>query len=142
MRKEPYSPRTTADIKTTPFDSAEEAWFWFILAQKAREDGARFVAGSGLVPRPCEPIDVLKCVDRLYRKRRLVMDHILVMRHYGLRQMPPDPRRIKEARAAKLWKEAMERLSDILVTKGIVRELRTGEQHWLFDAVIYEGAAE
>jgi hypothetical protein len=140
MPKEPYVPRTTEDIEVTPFDSAEEAWFWFIMAQKAREDGARFAKGIGLLNRPCEPIDILKCIDRLYRNRRLQMDHILVLRHYGVRQLAPDPRRVKEARASKLWEEAMERLGDALVAKGIMRGLRTGENHWLFDARIYEGA--
>ena len=142
MRKEPHSPKKTTETETTPFDSAEEAWFWFLLAYKAQQEGARFVAGAGLVPRPCEPIDILKSVDRLYRNRRLLMGHILVMRHYGLRNLPPDSRRMKEARAAKLWSEAMERLSEVLESKGIVRRLRTGDQHWLFDAVIYERAAE
>lgn len=76
-----------------PFDSTEDAWFWFIAAQQAREDGARFVAGAGLYPRPCEPSDILKILDRLYRNRRLLMDHVLVLRHYGRRMLPPDPRR-------------------------------------------------
>lgn len=138
MRKEPYCPNVAADRETVPFDSTEEAWFWFIEAQKAKEDGARVVAGEALVSRPCEPIDILKCVDRLYRKRRLVMDHVLVLRHYGVRQLAPDPHRIKEVRAASLWKEALERLGDVLESKGIVRRLRTGDQHWLFDAVVYE----
>ena len=38
-----------------PFESAEEAWFWFIAAQQAKCDGARFMSGAGDVPRPCEP---------------------------------------------------------------------------------------
>lgn len=107
--------------ETEPFDSVEEAWFWFIAAQGARNDGARFIAGAGLVPRPCEPIDILKTLDRLYRQRRLLRDHLLVLRHYGRRNMPPDSRRIKEARAHHLWVEALERLEAPLQKKGIVR---------------------
>ncbi len=106
--------------QVTLFESAEEAWFWFIQAQAARNDGARFTMGSGLIPRPCEPLDILKVVDRLYRNRRLLMDHLLVLRHYGRRMMAPDPRRIKEARAAKLWDEALERIEAPLIRKGIV----------------------
>lgn len=30
----------------TAFENVEEAWFWFIQAQQARNDGARIVAGS------------------------------------------------------------------------------------------------
>jgi len=88
---------TESDIKTVPFESAQEAWFWFINAQQARNDGARFVAGCSKIPRPCEPLDILKIVDRLHRTRRLQRDHLLVLRHYGRRQMAPDPRRAQSA---------------------------------------------
>jgi hypothetical protein len=40
-------------------DNVEEAWFWFIAAQQARVDGARFASGAGMIPRPCEPVDIL-----------------------------------------------------------------------------------
>lgn len=102
---------------TVPFASAEEAWFWFIQAQK---DGARCIAGVGDQPRPCEPGDILQAIDRLYRKRRLLMDHLLVMRHYGSRMMAPDPDRDQEGRAYFLWIEALDRIEDVLKRKGIV----------------------
>jgi hypothetical protein len=121
-RRDQYrAPKPQPVIATTPFDSAEEAWFWFIQAQDARNDGARFAAGQGLVPRPCEPLDILKVLDGLYRQRRVLMDHLLVLRHYGRRLMPPDPRRAKELRAYDLWREALERLHPVLVRKGIIR---------------------
>ena len=47
------------------FDNAEEAWFWFILAQQAKLDGARFTAGMSLTPRPCEPSDIFKVLNVL-----------------------------------------------------------------------------
>lgn len=140
--KDRYTPKKQPDIKTTPFDNAEEAWLWFILAQEARNEGARFVSGLSLIPRPCEPSDILKVLERLYRNRRLLMDHILVLRHYGKRQMPPDPRRTKEVRAFSLWKEALERLEPVLVTKDIVRPKLTlpkPGRYWSHNAVIYEG---
>lgn len=104
------------------FSTAEEVWFWFIIAQQARNDGARFTAGQSAKTRPCEPTDILKIVDRLYRNRRLVRDHLLVLRHYGRRQMPPDARRPKEYIASKLWKEAMERIEPVLIEKNIIHE--------------------
>jgi len=138
-----YTPRLSADSQTTAFDTAEEAWFWFMLAQEARNEGARFSAGLSLVTRPCEPSDILKCIDRLYRNRRLSMDHILVLRHYGKRQLSPDPRRVKEARAFTLWKEALERIEPVLVRKGIVRSKLTlpsrPSRFWSHTAIIYEG---
>ena len=118
--KDLYAPKPQAEIETIPFSSAEEAWFWFIQAQQAREDGARFKVGAGLYPRPCEPIDILKVLDRLYRKRRITIDHALVLRHYGRRMMPPDRHRVKEMRAYGLWTEALGWMEMILVDKGIV----------------------
>jgi len=140
--KNRYTPKNQPEIKTIPFDNVEEAWLWFILAQEARNEGARFTAGAALMPRPCEPADILKCVDRLYRNRRLVMDHLLVLRHYGKRQLPPDQRRVKEVRAFSLWNEALERLEPVLVRKGIVRpklSLPQPGRYWAHTAVIYEG---
>lgn len=105
----------------TPFDNAEEAWFWFVAAQEALNDGARFSAGTALYARPCEPIDILKILDRLYRNRQLKRDHFLVLRHYGRRHMPPDARRVKEKRSYDLWREAFDKITPILEKKGIVR---------------------
>lgn len=117
-------PRPFISSSTEPFDSAEEAWFWFIDAYQARQDGARISAGLALVPRPCEPLDILQSVDRLYRTRRLLWDHLLVLRHYGQRKLPPDPNRIKEAKAATLWQEALQTLEVSLIRKGIVAGLQ------------------
>lgn len=87
-----YAPRPQADGETIPFQSAEEAWFWFIQNQMAKEDGARIAAGLSLVKRPCEPVDIYKVMERLYRGRRLLMDHLYVLRYYGRRMLPPDQR--------------------------------------------------
>lgn len=137
-----YTPKPTSERTTTPFDTAEEAWFWFMLAQEARNAGARVTAGAGLIARPCEPSDILKCLDRLHRNRRLLMDHLLVLRHYGRRQLSPDPRRVKEVRAFALWKEALERLEPAFVRKGIVRSkltLAMPNRFWTHSAILYEG---
>ena len=137
--------RTISDTKnadksknTIPFKDAEEAWFWFITAQAARVDGARFSAGAGLYPRPCEPLDILKVLDRLVRTRRLVRDHLLVLRHYGRRHLPPDPYRTKEIRAYQLWREAMERIGLVLEKKGIIETPRESHEDWAREAIIYE----
>jgi len=124
------TPVPQGDVETTPFDSVEEAWFWFIQAQAARADGARFSRGIGLIPRPCEPLDILKVLDRLHRHRRLLMEHLLVLRHYGRRLMAPDRRRPKEYRAFHIWREALARLEPALARKGIVR----CPQHFIMEA--------
>jgi hypothetical protein len=119
------SPIATTD-DTQPFKNAEEAWFWFIQAQTARNEGAKIMAGAGLTPRPCEPVDIIKSLERLYRARLVTMDHVMILRHYGQRLMSPDPRRQKEARAHSLWREALERLEEILIAKRIVVK-----PHWI-----------
>lgn len=117
-----FPPKIQPEKHFVPFENVTEAWFWFIQAQQARNDGASFTAGMTQTPRPCEPMDILKVLDRLYRQRRLLRDHLLVLRHYGRRQMVPDPSRAKEVIADKLWREALERIEPVLIKKGIVRE--------------------
>jgi len=124
-----------------PFNSAQEAWFWFIQAQQARNDGARFTTGLG-TPRPCEPIDFLKIMDDLYRKRRLTMDHFKVLRHYGIRGMPPELNRPKESRAWHLWREALSRMEPILERKGITARSKSAAENWVQEALIYESGQD
>ncbi|HCM83707.1 MAG TPA: hypothetical protein PKW15_08190 [Alphaproteobacteria bacterium] len=104
-----------------PFRNVEEAWFWFICAVEARRDGAVPGRGRGAVPRPCEPNDIYVTLERLYRNRRLRMEHMHVLSHYGRRRMPPEYHRRHEARAATLWREAMRELDVMLQRRGIVR---------------------
>lgn len=143
MSRHDRFPKPTSDVKTEPFNSAEEAWFWFLAAQAARNDGARVSAGAGLVARPCIPDDIYNVLNRLHRDRRLLMEHLLVLRHYGRRQMPPDPRRMKEVRAFHLWKEALERMEPLLVRKGIVKPrlsvLSTPHKFWSHGATVHHG---
>ncbi len=108
-------------VEGTPFDSAEEAWFWSVQAEDAKAAGARVAAGRGAVQRPCEPADVMRAVDRLYRSRSLLRDHLHVLAHYGRRLSAPDPGRSLEQRAHSLWGEAFARLAPVLRAKGIVR---------------------
>ena len=139
---QPQSKNPTFEMSgATPFDSAEEAWFWFIAAQSAKNDGAKFVAGAGLYKRPCEPIDILKVLDRLHRNRRLHRDHLLVLRHYGRRNIAPDKFRAKEKRAHYVWHEAMERIEEVLIAKGIVQRKSSFKipAHCMAEPQIYEG---
>ncbi|NKC29434.1 hypothetical protein [Falsiroseomonas selenitidurans] len=117
--------------RAQPFACAEDAWLWTMAALVARRDGARLGAGRGLVARPCEPDDVVKCLDRLYRQRRIDLAHARILRIWGERQDQPSPRVPQEAGDWRLWREAMERLDFPLRSKGIVagppRGLSLGE---------------
>ena len=108
------------DLQTTPFVSAEEAWFWFMQANQARNDGARMSANEGRIIRPCVPDDILKILTRLHRNRQLDMNHFRVLRHYGVRMMAPDETRSNEHLAWRLWRDAMDVLGDVLIAKNVV----------------------
>jgi hypothetical protein len=114
------APVLSSLAKAEPFRSAEDAWFWTMAALTARRDGARIVAGAGKAQRPCEPDDVVKCLDRLYRQRRIDMNHARILRIWGERGEAPNPRYQREAADWRLWTEAMQRLDWPLRVKGIV----------------------
>jgi hypothetical protein len=102
------------------FDSGEEAWFWTMAALAVRRDGARF---RSPVPRPCRPEDILKCLDRLYRCRRIDLLHVRILRIWGERQMAPNPATPRERCDSRIWDEAIDRLEWKLRAKGYVRGL-------------------
>jgi hypothetical protein len=114
------SPILASLAKAEPFASAEEAWFWTMAALIARQEGARLSAGRGSVVRPCEPDDVVKCLDRLYRQRRIELAHARILRLWGERGTAPNPRIPAERGDVRLWREAMERLDFPLRQKGII----------------------
>lgn len=122
MSKKNYYPTTASNQDIHPFQSVEELWFWFINANQALLDGAKYSAGLGLYNRPCQPADILIIVDRLRRNRRLLWDHIMVMSTYGRRQVSPDPYHHKEMRAATLWQEAMSVLEEVMIDKGFIAQ--------------------
>jgi hypothetical protein len=113
-------PRPAPDPAADPFPSVEAAWFWCVQARTAQIQGARLAAGMSDRPKPCEPLDILAVVDRLYRRRRLLAEHVQVLAEYGRQLLPPDPDSRRERRAAALWAEALAALAPPLQDKGIV----------------------
>jgi len=103
-----------------PFASAEDAWLWTMAALIARRDGARHATNKGRLPRPCEPDDVVRCLDGLYRQRRIDLVHARILRIWGERQIAPSTANLAERHDHRLWNEAMERLEWPLRVKGIV----------------------
>ncbi len=102
-----------------PFKSAEDAWFWTVNALAARHEGANNSSGSS-IERPCEPDDILRCLDRLYRTRRIELLHARVLRYWGDRGRAPNPKHPRERSDYRLWREVMDRLAWKLRHKGIV----------------------
>ena len=120
MAGDRYVPNPGPGNACVPFGDPEEAWFWSVQATEAKIAGARVTAGRGLIPRPCEPDDIMLAVDRLFRERKLIRDHLMVLVHYGRRMMAPDRERCREERARLLWDEAFRRIGPVLRRKGIV----------------------
>jgi len=120
MRRHRFSPKTYADKPTIAFDSAEEAWFWFIRCQQIRREGAKLDSELEATSRPCDPDDVYRAAERLLRNGHIRSAHVKVLGHFGRLQRTPDPRCPEQAKAAKFWTEALDRLSTPLRAKGIV----------------------
>lgn len=108
----------------TPFNSAEEAWLWFVRSQRARIDGARMSKGGG-TERPCDPDDIRLAARSLRRINLLSAAQMAViatmvdkMDDAGNIPMP-----IKDVA---LFDSAMVVLEQRLVKKGIV--CKSGQQ--------------
>jgi hypothetical protein len=113
-------PKPESGRPVQPFANAEEAWLWTMAALIARRDGARYSANKGAVIRPCDPDDVVRCLDALYRQGRIDLAHARILRIWGERQLAPAPVIAAERHDYRLWREALERLQWPLRVKGIV----------------------
>lgn len=120
MRRRKFSHQPRSEQEAVAFANAEEAWFWGIQCLAARADGARFRAGLSMLARPCEPDDLLVSVESLVRRGRLRTAHVRTLFAFGRRLAAPDGRRNDEALAARLWEEALDRLTTPWRQKGIV----------------------
>lgn len=107
--------RLVAPCRTAPFTSAEAAWFWTAASLRARQE-----ASPAPGPGPCRPEDVLKCLDALYRQRRVELLHVRILRHWGWRGTAPNPAWPRQCCDAGLWREALGRLDWPLRVRGIV----------------------
>ena len=110
----PGSPPTPA-IRP-PFPSAEAAWFWTSAHLRAQQEPA----APRPPPGPCRPEDVIKCLDALYRNRRIELLHVRILRIWGWRGVAPNPAWSRQRCDAALWREAIERLDWPLRNRGIV----------------------
>ncbi|MBF0246709.1 MAG: hypothetical protein HQL36_01335 [Alphaproteobacteria bacterium] len=102
------------------FVNSEEAWFWFVRAQRARHDGAVMLEAATEDTRPCDPDDIYRMVMELHRKRVLHAHHLKTLARYGWRQCPPDRRVRGEHRDLVLWDEALDRLTTVMNAKGLI----------------------
>jgi hypothetical protein len=101
-----------------PFRSARDAWLWTMTALVARRGGRRSTPGG--TERPCDPDDVVKALDTLYRQRRIDLVQVHVLRRWGERGTEPSAAVPSEQPDYRLWHEALRALERPLRVKGIV----------------------
>jgi len=63
---------------------------------------------------------VVRCLDTLYRQRRIELLHARILRIWGDRGRAPNPARYGERSDAVIWREAMQRLEWPLRVKGFI----------------------
>jgi hypothetical protein len=106
-----------------PFASVEAAWFWTAASLRAGRDRA----AAGPSAAPCRAQDVVKCLDTLYRRRRIELLHARILRIWGLRGVAPNPARPRERSDWRIWREALDRLEGPLRARGIVGQTHAPE---------------
>ena len=99
------------------FYSAQSLWLAFMGLHRHDEQGKPVTTN---VPLQTVYKDILSILNRLYRARRLLMDHLRVLHFYGRKGRAPRSWVHKEMRAHTLWKEALAKIEPILIRKGIV----------------------
>jgi hypothetical protein len=114
-----YAVRNVGELPVNAFESAEEAWFWFVRCQQVRREGAH-LGGGGIFSRPCDPDDIYRAIMGLHQRGVVGSAHLTVLARFGLIGRPPDRRCAEEAQAARLWAEALDRLCTVLRDKGII----------------------
>jgi hypothetical protein len=114
------STAVSAETPTVPFETTEEAWFWFVRCHEMRRNQVRFADSVSRVTRPCDPDDIYRAAKRLARCGILGDRHLLTLGHFGLVGRPPDARCGDEETSSRLWCEAIDRLETVLRAKHIV----------------------
>jgi len=101
-----------------PFRDVDECIIWTIKALAEPHDGGAGMRGEGL--RICEPIEVVRCLDTLYRRRRIDLRHARILRIWAHRGRAPDANAPSERSDSRLWREATDRLAWPLRSLGII----------------------
>lgn len=101
--------------KLFKFYSAQSLWLGFMALNHDKKRGNNVVMASELA-RAYD--DILSVLNRLYRLRRLLIDHIRVLHFYGRKGRAPRGWVHKEMRAHTLWQEALDILTPYWIDKG------------------------
>jgi hypothetical protein len=106
-------------VDVEPFASVEEAWFWTCSALQARHQGVR--QGSAGIKRPCDPDDIILCLERLMRTGQIGAHHARVLGRWGADGVCPSSP-YGGGKDQVPWAEAMMLLANGLRAKGILKK--------------------
>lgn len=106
-------------IRNTPFASVEEAWFATMDFLRVGGDIASRQAAKARFG-AFEPDDVVKCLDRLYRRNEISLRHASTLRIWGEKGIAPNPSVRSEQNDARLWQDAMNKLGPMMQIRGII----------------------
>lgn len=120
MTRKRLPPRNLPVVHETPFANGEEAWMWYIRAERLRRDGAKMGGAMPVTARPCEPDDIYRSLMGLYGKKIITRAHLKVLATFGWNDRAPDARVGSQKNAAMLWDQGLDRLDAELRGKGIV----------------------
>lgn len=93
------------------FDSPDAAVIWAMPALEPYGEAPHRAC--------CQPQDIARVIDRLYRQRTIHMEHVRALRLWAIRGRAPCP--VENRADWKLWDEAMRALQAPLQLRGIVR---------------------
>jgi hypothetical protein len=99
-----------------PFRDAEACIIWMVKTLAAEAEGAPRQRSPAI----CAPAEVVKCLDTLYRRRRIDLHHVRILRLWGHRGRAPDAANPMEKADWRIWREALERLDWPLRSLGII----------------------
>ena len=100
---------------TEKFQNAEQLWFWFLYS-KSVQNG--FIHHNTTTKRPCELLDVETLITKLYLCGKLSDEQLKIMKKFGDKRRAPHQYVYSENKAAMLWKNAMDVLSEYASKKG------------------------
>ena len=89
---------------------------WMLRSLAAEAEGSPRKAAPAI----CAPAEVVKCLDTLYRRRRIDLHHVRILRLWGHRGRAPDAANPMEKAEWRVWREALDRLDWPLRSLGIV----------------------
>ena len=99
------------------FENAQEVWFWFCFCESIPKG---YNENTNYAVRPCETSDIAIIIKRLIIEKKLSQEHLKVLSLYGLKQIEPSEKYGEPAHHCFLWKQALERLSKVFLSKGII----------------------